>query len=333
MPIYLDVQGAQSRDSGHRGIGRYVLELAGAIERSEHAAAIAGYVINPDLRVPPASRRSIPAGRLLSSADIEFRPGDVYHLTSPFEDVALDRVWPPAARIDGVRLVVTVFDLIPLMYPEHYLPNPAYHARYKNRVELIRLADRVLAISHATARDIVGDPSPAGRGVGASPAPACRRASSPPAWGAIRWRPCRRACRPCVPTTSFTRARSTSARTSTACSSPTRGSARPAHAAPARDRLAALVSRIRRTRPRLRALDMTRDVVVASGVDDDDLVPLYQAARLFVFPSLYEGFGLPVAEAIACGTPTIASDVSSLVEIVSDPAGTLRSRRIRRACG
>ena len=64
-------------------------------------------------------------------------------------------MWPPAARADGVRLVVTVYDLIPLIYPEHYLPDPSYHARYKNRVELIRLADRVFAISHATGRDLV----------------------------------------------------------------------------------------------------------------------------------------------------------------------------------
>ena len=155
MPIYLDVQGAQSRDSGHRGIGRYVLELAGAIERSEHAGEIAGYVTNPDLPVPAVLAAVVPAGRLVASSDIEFRPGDVFHLTSPFEDVPLDRVWPPSARADGVRLAVTVYDLIPLIYPEHYLSDASYHARYKNRVELIRLADRIFAISAATARDAV----------------------------------------------------------------------------------------------------------------------------------------------------------------------------------
>ncbi len=47
---------------------------------------------------------------------------------------------------------------------------------------------------------------------------------------------------------------------------------------------------------------------------------LYQAARLFVFPSLYEGFGLPLAEAIACGAPALAARTSSLVELVDDEA-------------
>lgn len=49
-----------------------------------------------------------------------------------------------------------------------------------------------------------------------------------------------------------------------------------------------------------------------------DLVALMQAASWFVYPSLYEGFGLPVAEAMACGVPAIVSDTSSLPEVVGD---------------
>ena len=51
---------------------------------------------------------------------------------------------------------------------------------------------------------------------------------------------------------------------------------------------------------------------------DDDLIRLYQAAELFVFPSLYEGFGLPIAEAMASGAPVIAARSSSLTELVQD---------------
>ncbi|MBE2221194.1 MAG: glycosyltransferase family 4 protein [Anaerolineae bacterium] len=50
-------------------------------------------------------------------------------------------------------------------------------------------------------------------------------------------------------------------------------------------------------------------------VDDEDLPTLYSAADLYLFPSLYEGFGLPMLEAMACGVPVIASDVSSLPEV------------------
>ncbi len=51
-------------------------------------------------------------------------------------------------------------------------------------------------------------------------------------------------------------------------------------------------------------------------VDDADLPALYSAAEAFIYPSFYEGFGLPPLEAMACGTPVITSDVSSLPEVV-----------------
>lgn len=55
-------------------------------------------------------------------------------------------------------------------------------------------------------------------------------------------------------------------------------------------------------------------------VTDDELVALYSAATVFAYPSLAEGFGLPVAEAMACGCPVLTSDVSSLPEIAGDAA-------------
>jgi glycosyltransferase involved in cell wall biosynthesis len=55
-------------------------------------------------------------------------------------------------------------------------------------------------------------------------------------------------------------------------------------------------------------------------IDDNDLPALYNLAWAFVYPSIYEGFGLPPLEAIACGTPTLVSNVSSLPEVVGDAA-------------
>ncbi len=55
-------------------------------------------------------------------------------------------------------------------------------------------------------------------------------------------------------------------------------------------------------------------------VNDKKLVKLYQEATLFVFPSLYEGFGLPPLEAMACGTPVIVSKTASLPEVCGDAA-------------
>jgi glycosyltransferase involved in cell wall biosynthesis len=53
-------------------------------------------------------------------------------------------------------------------------------------------------------------------------------------------------------------------------------------------------------------------------VDDDDLAAIYSGALGFIFPSLYEGFGLPLLEAMQCGCPVISSDTSSLPEVVGD---------------
>ena len=55
-------------------------------------------------------------------------------------------------------------------------------------------------------------------------------------------------------------------------------------------------------------------------VEDEDLPALYSDATLFVFPSLYEGFGLPILEAMACGVPAIVSDASSLPEVAGEAA-------------
>lgn len=62
------------------------------------------------------------------------------------------------------------------------------------------------------------------------------------------------------------------------------------------------------------------DVMFLGYVPGEDLPYLYNAAKLFVFPSIFEGFGLPVVESMACGTPTITSQGSSLQEIVGDAA-------------
>lgn len=63
---------------------------------------------------------------------------------------------------------------------------------------------------------------------------------------------------------------------------------------------------------------LTERVKFIGYVEDDDLPALYRAARVLAFPSLYEGFGLPLLEAMACGIPVVTSNVSSLPEVVGD---------------
>lgn len=73
-------------------------------------------------------------------------------------------------------------------------------------------------------------------------------------------------------------------------------------------------------RPLAAALGLEKDVVVTGRVSNEEKALLYSAATAFVFPSLYEGFGIPVLEAMACGAPVITSNVSSLPEVAGDAA-------------
>jgi glycosyltransferase involved in cell wall biosynthesis len=69
-----------------------------------------------------------------------------------------------------------------------------------------------------------------------------------------------------------------------------------------------------------RQLNPGHRVVFAGPVPEADLPPLYRGALALIFPSLYEGFGLPVIEAMACGTPVLTSNTTSLPEIAGNAA-------------
>lgn len=66
--------------------------------------------------------------------------------------------------------------------------------------------------------------------------------------------------------------------------------------------------------------DCSEDIIFTGYVGDEELIALYNSTEVFVFPSLYEGFGLPPLEAMACGAPVITSNTSSLPEVVGDSA-------------
>ncbi len=73
-------------------------------------------------------------------------------------------------------------------------------------------------------------------------------------------------------------------------------------------------------RRKVTAFSLEQEVVFPGYIPDADLPLFYRACDLFVFPSLYEGFGLPVLEAMRCGTPVLCSNRSSLPEVAGDAA-------------
>jgi glycosyltransferase involved in cell wall biosynthesis len=71
---------------------------------------------------------------------------------------------------------------------------------------------------------------------------------------------------------------------------------------------------------RIEALGLKDDVVLPGYVSGEELPLWYNSAEVFVYPSLYEGFGIPVAEALACGCPIVTSAGSAMAEVAREDA-------------
>ena len=76
----------------------------------------------------------------------------------------------------------------------------------------------------------------------------------------------------------------------------------------------------------IRVAGLEKDVLLTGYVPSEHLAALYGAADLFVYPSLYEGFGLPPLEAMACGAPVLVSNVSAMPEVVDKAGVTVNPR-------
>jgi glycosyltransferase involved in cell wall biosynthesis len=313
--VLFDAQAFQNPWSAQRGIGRYLSELLQALGRIEGGLRVS-CVLNPDRAVPQEIDLLAARGRVTYSDRLSPSDGNLFHVPSPFEPASIDRVWPSAVR--GLPLVVTVHDLIPFVLSDLYLTNPSESRWFKTRLQLVRRAARVIAVSRATAEDVIDHAGVAAeRIVVISEAPAERFKLHPDRPAAFREAksavPCLRERFIFYPG----------------------GMDRRKNIALLIDAYAGLPRGIRRRHQLVVACHLTRDnradvdgmlddfgvkedVLFPGYVHDETLVLLYQSAELTVFPSLYEGFGLPVAEAIACGTPVIASRTSSIPELIED---------------
>jgi glycosyltransferase involved in cell wall biosynthesis len=284
-----------------------------------HGDVIAAYVLNPDLPPPGEIEPLVATGRVQYAPDVVWEPGGIWHAVSPIElGVPLERQWPSAVVAAGMRVAVTVHDLIPERLPAGYLADPGLRRRFRTRLEFIRHADLIFAISECTASDTVEllnvDPARVVR-VGSAPAAFFQPAANRSAAGA--------SARALVPglrdqfvlyTAGMDDRKNLEGLLA--------GWARVPRDVRARWQLAVACRaddlEINHYRIRARHFGVESTVLFTGYVTDDALLALNQSADLVVFPSLYEGFGLPVVEALACGTPVVAGDNSSLPELL-DP--------------
>ncbi len=260
-------------------------------------------------------------GPLTTEADWS-RPGGVFHALSPFDLATPVRaIWPREASRAGRRLVVTVYDLIPELFPDTYLVDPGTRHRYRARRELIRAADHVVTLSQSAADDVadlLGVPDHRLTVVGA----ACSEVFRPGVGGADGTERAR-ALVPGLGERTVVYNGAVEPRKN--MEGLIRAFARLPEEIRHRHQLV-LVCRLQdseRNHYEVLARNLglpDRALLLTGVVSDAALVHLYRTATLVAFPSLYEGYGLPVAEAMACGAPVVASGNSSLRELVETEA-------------
>ena len=333
--VVVDVRALQAHDHASRGIGRYTFELITAIEQRD-PTLVRAFVADPMFPMHEQMLRLLPTGKLRRSDDPEFtaHPPRVFHVTSPF--VEGDRpaaILPAWARGPDTFVVATVYDLIPARFPEIYLSDPAIASIYQARHEFLRTCDSLFAISEATKADfseLLG--IPADRVVTIHGAAAPQFSSllaveadqgGPGTVEDLRRRVLKRYGGITDQTTGYVlcptgaewRKNLDRLLQAWAALSPALRTSYPllvqCHLQPdAREHLLS----------RSAELGIAAQVVFTGAVTDAELIELLRGASLVVFPSLYEGLGLPILEAQACGVAVICGDNSSLRELVSDPS-------------
>ncbi len=328
--VCLYADGAQNPYQIERGIGRQVSEHARAVDGLA-PSLLHSVLLNPGLPVTGNLSSLLGKGLLTWSSRSGVADGPhpevplVYHIMSPFEArTPIDVMWPRWARDPRVATVVTLHDLIPLIFPDQYLRDPALRAFYRGRLGLVRNADGVLAVSGTTAEDAVE-----------------RLGVSPERVHVIH-----------AGTSEHFAGMYPSAEAARAHLSRHLKPVRPGFllyvgGADFRKNMEGLIAGFGRLPAALRAqhqlvianiligdqaeslrnqaelAGIKPDELVLTGhVSDFDLGALYRACALFVFPSFYEGFGLPMLEAMSCGAPVAASATTTGPEVLGDLEGT-----------
>jgi glycosyltransferase involved in cell wall biosynthesis len=344
MRIVIDLQGAQA-ESKYRGIGRYSLSLAKAIVRNRGGheiflalnglfpdtieatrAAFGNLLPQTNIRIwhAPNPVDSLNANNkwrrenaeLVREAFLASLKPDMVVISSMFEGLTADVVTSIGRLTLNIPTSVILYDLIPLVFRDPYLLDPSVESWYENKLGHLRRASLLLAISESSRQDGIHHLNfPAERVINISAAAEPEflpRRVSEDKESEVRQRYGLQ--RPFVMYTGGIDHRKNIEgliRAYAKLSKPLRTG----------HQLAIVCSIHPTNRSALEALakeqGLTINELVLTGfVPEDDLIVLYNLCKLFVFPSWYEGFGLPALEAMCCGRAVIGANHSSLPEVI-----------------
>jgi len=303
-----------------RGIGRWCSEYALAL-RKISPGTIAAVSVDDELPLPAVVNQLLALGvPALPTSKPPRELGDdglIFHVMSPLEDLPIERIWPKWARNPSVGLVATLFDMIPMLFPDDYFQG-SLKRLLQVRYELYREADAIIGISQATADDAVRllDVEPAKTFVasgGISDRFAPHRSGRAAAHAALT--------QVGVDPDFLLTIGNVDPRKNVLSLMAAYSTLQPALRQ--RHQLVITCSQadsrhLEHLRANAARLGIEDRIVLMPYVNDHVMVALYQACALMVYPSLYEGLGLPIIEAQACGAAVLVSDVGPMREIVSE---------------
>ncbi len=341
MRILFDMQACQTLDSTHRGVGRYSRAFFESIYKIRGDIDVTTFA-NDSLRYPFASNGfgdgrvirmsgmpSWQSGRIYQNGDAEFldnvahsahsahAKADVVHVSHVFEGFS-GGIGLPSHRFKapGQIYSATLYDLIPLRFPEFYFQSPDFKKWYLSRLSWLRQADLLFAISESSRQDAINLLGMDGDKIHT-------------VYGGIGDHFCppadRLATKAAIQKSLGLRGRYILYTGGDDHRKNIKGMI--AAFAALNDSLRTefqllIVCSVSDERKAMylaygRSVGVPSDKIIFSGfVSEADLVSIYQSADLFVFPSLYEGLGLPVLEAMACAAPVIGGANSSVQELI-----------------
>lgn len=344
MRVVIDIQGAQASNR-FRGIGRYSLSLAQGMvrNRGEHEVFIALNGLFPDTietiraifdgLLPQENIRVWDAPRPVNAVDSQHDARrlvaellreqflaslspDVVLVSSLFEGLGDDAVTSVGAFSGELLTALILYDLIPLIHRSVYLQNPVVERWYDSKLDHLRRADLLLSISASSGKEVVDhlgfDRQQVSNISTAAEDHFCPgvitdavRSHLAAQYGLVK------------PFVMYTGGIDHRKNIEGLIAAYVQLPAELRH----NHQLAVVCSIQQPDRERLVKLadeaGLTRDELILTGfVPEEDLLACYRACKLFVFPSWHEGFGLPALEAMQCGKAVIASNTSSLPEVM-----------------
>lgn len=340
MRLVFDLYPCQT-GSRLRGIGRFTLSLAEGMTRLRGAHEL--YALANGMLPDSADflrqqlRQTLPPGHfstytyadrahfendrthaavstaLIHRAYQALAPDAIIYAT-PFEGWGEQGIVPqPHGNIPAALRTAVLYDFIPYLFPEQYFGTVGgYREWYQRRLASLHRFDLLLAISEATRRDAIDI-------LGISPDRVVNiSGAANPSFRTLEPREMERQniarfgiTRPFVLYTGNADYRKNQTGMLKAYA------ALPPAVRQAHQLVLNQVGDLRAFRRQAQSLGLTEEEVVVTGhITDKELICLYSKCRLFVFPSLYEGFGLPILEAMSCGAPVIAGNNSSIPEVV-----------------